>query len=155
MPDSSHRPPPSPTRHPSREEEGGLRVESSLVGTHPSREPLRKRAYLSRLDSDPNPRHAHGEAGGGIRNWEPPGPFFGHGPKGYRRPDERIHEDVCDYLAEHPWIDPSDVEVTVAGGEVTLEGTVADRRTKRGVEDVAGAVSGVRDVHNRLRIGAR
>ena len=74
------------------------------------------------------------------------------GPKGYTRPDERIREDVCDLLSDHPWVDSSDVEVSVKEGEVTLTGQVVDRDSKRAIEDVADGVSGVRDVHNQLVI---
>jgi len=33
--------------------------------------------------------------------WESPGPHSGRGPQGYRRSDERIHEEVCDRLTAH------------------------------------------------------
>jgi osmotically-inducible protein OsmY len=46
------------------------------------------------------------------------------------------------------------MDVRVESGEVTLEGTVDDRWEKRLAEDVAEAVPGVRDVHNRLRTSA-
>ncbi|HET8643948.1 MAG TPA: BON domain-containing protein [Vicinamibacteria bacterium] len=84
---------------------------------------------------------------------EPPlaGPHSGKGPRGYRRSDTRIYEEVCDALERHGEIDASDVEVSVADGEVTLSGTVADRATRRLAEDVAAECAGVRDVHNRLR----
>lgn len=82
----------------------------------------------------------------------PAGPFAGRGPKSYRRADERIMEDVCEMMTRHPALDASDIEVQVADGEVTLEGTVADRRAKRLAEDVAEGATGVRDVHNRLRL---
>ena len=36
-------------------------------------------------------------------------------------------------------------------GEVTLEGSVTDRRAKQRAEDLAEAVGGVRDVDNKLR----
>lgn len=71
---------------------------------------------------------------------------------GYRRPDTRIADDICDRLTRHGWIDATDIEVRVENGEVTLEGTVDSRRAKRLAEDVADSVSGVQDVHNRLRI---
>jgi len=74
------------------------------------------------------------------------------GPKGYTRSDERIREDVCDRLGEQHDVDPSDIEVTVAGGEVTLAGTVRSRQEKFHVEAIADAVSGVTEVHNRLRL---
>ena len=42
--------------------------------------------------------------------------------------------------------------VEVKDGEVVLEGTVPDRRSKRLAEHLVEGLSGVRDVHNRLRI---
>ncbi len=80
------------------------------------------------------------------------GPYTGKGPRGYRRSDDRIREDVSEELMQHGWIDASDIEVMVAGGEVTLKGTVDDRSQKRLAEDVAESVSGVRDVHNELKL---
>ena len=79
------------------------------------------------------------------------GPFSGRGPKGYRRSDERIREDVGEALTRDGDLDASEIVVTVEDGEVTLEGTVPDRRSKRLAEDLAGQ-RGVRDVHNRLRV---
>jgi hypothetical protein len=76
----------------------------------------------------------------------------GRGPKGYQRSDERIREDVCDRLGDDPHVDASDITVTVSGGEVTFEGTVETRRMKHRAEDLVEDVSGVRDVHNRLRV---
>ena len=76
----------------------------------------------------------------------------GKGPKGYRRSDERIREDVCDLLSDNPKVDATDIEVSVENGEVTLSGTVRSRDDKRRAEYVADAISGVRDVHNQLRL---
>lgn len=75
----------------------------------------------------------------------------GRGPKSYIRSDERIREDVNDRLTEDVWIDASEIEVSVADGEVTLSGTVEDRRSKRRAEDVADDVTGVKHVQNNLR----
>ena len=80
------------------------------------------------------------------------GPFSGRGPKGYQRSDDRIREDICEVLMQHGEIDASEVEVEVQNGEVTLRGTVEDRRQKRLIEDVLEEVSGVRDVQNQLRV---
>ena len=76
----------------------------------------------------------------------------GRGPKGYRRSDERIKEDVNDRLSDDYYIDASDVEVAVENSEVTLTGTVKSRTDKRRVEDIAESVSGVTNVENRLRV---
>jgi osmotically-inducible protein OsmY len=81
-----------------------------------------------------------------------PGEHTGKGPKGYRRSDERIMEEVCDILWQHGDIDASEIIVRVENGEVTLEGMVDSRRTKRLAEDVIEHVSGIQDVHNRLRV---
>jgi len=76
----------------------------------------------------------------------------GMGPKGYRRSDERIREDVCDRLTDDPEIDARAIEVKVKGGEVTLSGAVENRRAKRHAEALIDRVSGVKDVHNGLRV---
>jgi hypothetical protein len=76
----------------------------------------------------------------------------GRGPKGYVRSDARIREDLCDRLCDHEWVDASDIEVNVKDGEITLTGVVADRLSKRTIEDLADSVSGVKDVQNQLRV---
>lgn len=80
------------------------------------------------------------------------GAFTGAGPKNYARSDERIHEDVCEHLTVHPYVDASDIEVIVRSGEVTLTGTVEARLVKRAAEDCCDHVRGVTDVHNHLRV---
>jgi hypothetical protein len=79
------------------------------------------------------------------------GRFFGIGPKGYKRADSRIEEEVNDALVDDPFIDATNVVVNVKDAEVTLEGTVDDRMAKRRAEDLAANVRGVRDVHNHLK----
>lgn len=75
----------------------------------------------------------------------------GRGPRGYRRADERIREDVCDRLTDDPEVDASHIEVSVAQGEVTLKGTVETRRMRRLAEDVVERVPGVAHIANALR----
>jgi hypothetical protein len=77
------------------------------------------------------------------------------GLKGYKRSDERIREDVCDrinQMSRRGGVDASNIEVTVREGEVTLTGTLDDRRYKHMMENIADRVDGVRDVHNQIRI---
>jgi hypothetical protein len=74
----------------------------------------------------------------------------GKGPKDYQRSDSRISEDVCDRLSYDDEVDASEIVVVVAGGEVTLSGSVADRYSKRRAELIAESVRGVLDVHNHL-----
>ncbi|MEZ0391734.1 MAG: BON domain-containing protein, partial [Pseudobdellovibrionaceae bacterium] len=70
------------------------------------------------------------------------GEHVGKGPKGYRRSDSRINEEVSDILTQHGDIDASEIEVDVKEGVVTLSGTVQNRRIKRMVEDLAENVNG-------------
>jgi osmotically-inducible protein OsmY len=113
--------------------------------------------YTSREGYVPYPYREHEERsrygpewdrGRGSESWH-----AGRGPRNYQRSDERIREDVCDRLGDDPYVDASDVEVTVRGGEVTLSGNVRDRYDKRRTEDLVDGVAGVREVHNHLRLG--
>lgn len=76
----------------------------------------------------------------------------GRGPKGYKRSDARILEDVNDRLTDDPHLDASEIEVAVSDREVTLSGTVQSRFEKRHAEDLADSVSGVTHVQNNLRV---
>ncbi|WP_437332143.1 BON domain-containing protein [Sorangium sp. So ce394] len=76
----------------------------------------------------------------------------GRPPKGYKRSDERIREDICDQISDHPDLDASDVEVKVQNGEVVLTGTVRERRFKHQLETLAERISGVTDVRNEIRL---
>jgi BON domain-containing protein len=76
---------------------------------------------------------------------------IGKGPKGYKRSDERIREDVCERIARSG-IDADEVEVEVQGGEVTLTGTIRSRDEKRRLEDTIEDVFGVDEVQNHLRV---
>jgi hypothetical protein len=93
-----------------------------------------------------------GALGGGMSAYGERGRFAGRGPKGWHRPDDRIREDVNERLTDHPHVDASELEVSVQNGEVTLTGTVEERHAKRLAEDIAESVSGVRDVHNQIRV---
>ncbi len=82
------------------------------------------------------------------------GQHRGKGPKGYTRTDERIKEDVNDKLSDDQHVDASEINVEVSSSEVTLSGTVKSRFEKRHAEELAEAVSGVKNVENRLRVSA-
>ena len=89
----------------------------------------------------------------GTETWRVPGPFAGRGPRGYKRSDDRIREELNDRLTAHGFIDATDVECSVHNGEVTLSGFVDSPDSKRAAEIVAEGIQGVLDdVHNHLRI---
>ncbi|WP_116811886.1 BON domain-containing protein [Steroidobacter cummioxidans] len=90
----------------------------------------------------------------GGRNAPSPmrGEFSGRGPRGYRRSDDRIREDVCQCLTDDDHIDASNIEVAVKDREVTLSGTVTSRMQKRHAEDLIEGLPGVHDVINSIRV---
>jgi hypothetical protein len=61
---------------------------------------------------------------------------------------------ITERLDDERRLDLRDVEVIVADGEVTLNGTVRHKSDKRRIEDVAD-VQGVRNVQNNLRVRER
>ncbi len=146
----------------------------SELGAEPERRPCGARAPAWRGDEDleqqrwaparaPD-RGAEPDArelalGSSAREGEPPWGFpAGRVRAGARRvpwrSDDRIRDDVCQRLTEDGAVDASDVAVLVREGEVTLEGTVADREQKRRAERIAESVRGVHDVVNMLRLTA-
>jgi len=76
----------------------------------------------------------------------------GRGPRGYARSDDRIREDINDRLTDDPYVDASDIDVTVSNGEATLSGHVESRSARRRAEDIAESISGVTHVQNNLRV---
>lgn len=96
---------------------------------------------------------ANYSAGGGFSGGSfSTGTFAGRGPRNYQRSDERVREDVNERLTADPRVDASEIDVRVQNGEVTLSGTVDDRRTRRLAEEIIEDMPGVRDVHNELRV---
>lgn len=78
--------------------------------------------------------------------------YVGRGPRGYKRSDSRIEEDVNERLTQHGMIDATDIEVSVQNGEVTLRGYVDRRMAKRLAEDIADSVFAVKEVHNQIKV---
>ncbi len=97
-----------------------------------------------------SPRQDHP---GEYRTYRDPG-HRGLGPQGYTRSDQRINEDVHDRLTDDDHIDASAVIVAVQDGEVTLSGTIRDRRAKHHAEAIIEHIGGVKHVQNNLRVDA-
>jgi hypothetical protein len=67
--------------------------------------------------------------------------FKGVGPKGYRRTDQRIREQVCDRLLLDPYLDASRIVVRVVKGRVSLSGSVPTERMRESATAVASSVA--------------
>ena len=99
-------------------------------------------------------QHGPALSGQGLerRSSRPEGPYRGRGPRGYVRSPARIYEDLCDRLTDNPFVDASDIEVLVAGTEVTLSGLVKDPIALRRAQAIAEEVAGVTQIHNQLQL---
>jgi osmotically-inducible protein OsmY len=71
--------------------------------------------------------------------------------KPYSAVDQRIHDEVCQRLNQHPLIDATLIDVRVDDGDVSLSGEVLDTRMKEMAEDITEEVFGVKEIHNNLR----
>ena len=69
-----------------------------------------------------------------------------------QRGDEPIRDEVLDALSEIAAVGDGNVDVEVDEGEVTLSGTVPDRRAQLAAEEAARGVSGVIDVESTIEI---
>jgi hypothetical protein len=140
------------TRNPRIDEEGYGHGPS----LHPDEGSFAYRRHLLHEEPPAMPRDEYyeKEAWPWFHYREPPwrGKHTGKGPKGWAPSPARIRDEICDSLACHGDLDATDVEVTVHGTEVTLEGTVTDQRQKRLAEDLAMHCTNVTDVHNRLKV---
>ena len=76
-------------------------------------------------------------------------------PRGIRRSDAELYEDICEALLQRDDLDSSDVTVAVREGEVTLDGSVPQRCMRYLMEDLAAGHPAVRDVGNRIRVRKR
>lgn len=74
------------------------------------------------------------------------------GPKGYKRSDERIRDDICERLMYRDDLDVENVSIEVKEGRVRLDGEVPERRMKHEIEDICDSVFGVQDVENNIRV---
>lgn len=77
---------------------------------------------------------------------------YPRGPKGYKRSDELILDDLYQRLRELPELDATEVELEVLNGIVILKGTVPQKFMKRRIEEVADEIPGVVDIDNGIRI---
>lgn len=72
-------------------------------------------------------------------------------PKGYKKSDDRVREDVCERVMDEG-IDCRNVDISVKDGLVTLTGEVCHRADKYRLEHLAADIAGVSDVENQLRL---
>jgi hypothetical protein len=77
----------------------------------------------------------------------------GSDPNGFDRPDDNIKEEVWNELVDCSFLDPSNIEVKVENGTVTLTGSVDSQLAKQNAEDRIKYFSGVKHINNDLQVG--
>jgi hypothetical protein len=81
--------------------------------------------------------------------------YAGLGPKGYRRSDSSLEEEVCEILTQDPYIDASEIFVAVEDGIVKLSGLVDDREERFEIERAVDGIWGVEDILNDIKVKRR
>jgi osmotically-inducible protein OsmY len=69
-----------------------------------------------------------------------------------RRPDAQLAQELQEILTKDPELDSSEIEVEVEGGAVTLRGVVDSSDARLLAEELVESVTGVREVHNNLKV---
>ena len=104
------------------------------------------------MDAPGGPQHRCSRSPSDDSNDPAQARYRDYGPRAYRSPEERLHEDIREHLAEHDQIDASHIEVSVSESQVMLQGTVATRLQKQLAEAATDSVRGVKGVVNELRV---
>jgi osmotically-inducible protein OsmY len=69
-----------------------------------------------------------------------------------RRPDAQLAQELQEILTKDPELDSTEIEVEVEGGAVTLRGVVDSSDARLLAEELVESVTGVREVHNNLKV---
>jgi len=138
-------------RRPRRQYYGGLGYENYQNEHSGGNYDLNERGYgnYPSRQNNPYPNYSGGSINQGSYQQTS---YSGRGPKGYKRSDESIKEDVCESLCDNPALDATNIEVDASDGIVTLSGKVPDRSMKRAAEDCAENCRGVEDIRNEIQI---
>ena len=80
------------------------------------------------------------------------GQHKGAGPKSDKVSGDPVWEAVHDALTEEPWLDATDIVLSVSGGVVTLSGTVPSEHEVALAAKAAGEARGVSSVNNQLTV---
>ena len=80
------------------------------------------------------------------------GEHKGAAPKSERSTDDPVAERVHDLLTEEPWLDATDIDVSVSDGVVTLTGTATTPDQVALAGKTAAEAEGVTSVKNELTV---
>jgi len=92
-----------------------------------------------------------GGISGGFTGGEAASEPWRHAPDTHH--DDRIHDDICERLAQAADIDAGEIQVSVEAGVVLLEGRVEERAMKHAAGELAERVPGVHRVQNQIHVG--
>jgi hypothetical protein len=81
--------------------------------------------------------------------------YTNRGAAGYAARDEAVQQAVLEALLEEPKLQARDLAVSIAGGVVTLGGSVGGTEQRALAVRRAAQVAGVREVRDRLQVRSR
>lgn len=110
------------------------------------------RSLLERAKDEVQSWFGDAAAAGRRQREQAMGDHTGKGPANDLDPDARIVADVSQRLTDDTDLDASRIEVASRDGLVTLSGEVSTAAQRAGAEALAGAIAGVHQVENRLRV---
>jgi hypothetical protein len=102
-------------------------------------------AYTDQFDAEASEELDLDQGGGAFLSYR------GLGPRGWKKTDERLYQDVCHALEQSREVDASGLEVVVSDGVVTLRGQLPSRGMKVIAVDLVESVPGVMDVFTEVR----
>lgn len=78
--------------------------------------------------------------------------YYGFGPKGYRRSDQKLKDEARLLLNQDPILDSSNINIEVFNNVIYLRGFVDSRKDKKRAELLIEDIFGIEDIQNQLKI---
>lgn len=78
--------------------------------------------------------------------------YYGYGPKGYRRSDQKLKDEARLLLNQDPILDSSNINIEVFNNVIFLRGFVDSRKDKKRAEFLIEDIFGIEDIQNQLKI---
>ncbi len=78
--------------------------------------------------------------------------YYGFGPKGYKRSDQKLKDEASLLLNQDPILDSSNINIEVFNNVIYLRGFVDSRKDKKRAELLIEDIFGIEDIQNQLKI---
>ncbi len=127
-------------------------MDDKRTDTAETPKPAEQRSVLERTGDEVKAWFGDADAGGRRQRDLAAGDHSGKGPANDLDPDARIVADISQRLTDDTDIDASRLKVESRDGLVALSGEVSTAAQRASAGELAGAVTGVHMVENRLQV---